>query len=106
MASTSAIEGTGPMVKVKGRAMVIASTEPSPGMAPTTMPKTVPATIAAMTSSESRSCSAPPRSGMPRAHNRLNQGEVGNEMCSRNVKTYQVTSGKISATSATGTTRR
>ena len=94
------------MVKVKGRAMVIASTEPRPGMAPTTMPKTVPATIAAMTSSESRSCSAPPRSGMRHPHNRLNHGEVGNEICRRKVKTYQVTSGKISARSATGMMRR
>ena len=47
-----------PKLKVKGRAIVIASTEPSPGSAPTIKPKTTPPTMAKNTAGEARSSKA------------------------------------------------
>ena len=83
MAKTRAIAGILSIPNENGKAIVIARTEPRPGIAPMTMPKTVPATIATNVAGSMRTRKASANDCMRFTYIRTNQGDVGSGMLSR-----------------------
>lgn len=106
MANTNAIAGILSIPNVNGNAIVIASTEPSPGIAPIRMPKTVPTTIAIRVAGSRRTRRASASGCMRSTYILTNQGDVGSGMLRRKLKQYQVANGNSSATAATMSGRR
>ena len=101
MASIRAMAGILSMPKVNGKAMVMASTEPRPGKAPTIMPNKVPASIAASVAGSSNVQRAAVSSCT--CYILVNQGETGREMLSKCTNVYQVINGNSTATTSNTT---